>query len=54
MLSASNLLIKPDDVIYVPPSAWKEFRIASGNFTLVFKRIAEVAAPFVQLHYLFD
>jgi len=54
MLAASNLVVKPDDVIYVPPSAWKEFRIASGNFTLVFKRIAEVASPFVQLHYLFD
>jgi len=53
-LAASSLTVKPDDVIYVPPSGWKEFKIASGNFTLVFKRIAEVAAPFVQLHYLFD
>jgi polysaccharide export outer membrane protein len=53
-LAASNLTVKPDDVIYVPPSGWKEFRIASGNFTLVFKRIAEVASPFVQLRYFFD
>jgi polysaccharide export outer membrane protein len=53
-LALSNLKIKPDDVIYVPPSGWKEFRIASGNFTLVFKRIAEVASPFVQMKYFFD
>lgn len=53
-VAASNLTVKPDDVIYVPPSGWKEFRIASGNFTLVFQRITELAAPFVQLHYLFD
>jgi len=53
-LAASNLLVKPDDVIYIPPSGWKEFKIASGNFTLVFKRIAEIASPFVTMKYLFD
>jgi polysaccharide export outer membrane protein len=53
-LAASNVSVKPDDVIYVPPSGWKEFKIASGNFTLVFKRIAEIASPFVTMKYLFD
>ena len=53
-LAASSISVKPDDVIYVPPSGWKEFRIASGNFTLIFKRIAEIASPFVKMKYLFD
>ncbi len=53
-LAASNLLIKPDDVIYIPPSGWKEFRINTGNFTSVFKTIADIASPFVTLKYLFD
>jgi polysaccharide export outer membrane protein len=53
-LAASNLAIKPDDVIYVPPSGWKEFRINSENFTSVFKTVATVASPFVTLKYLFD
>jgi len=53
-LASSNLTVKPDDVIYVPPSAWKEFAITSGNFSLVFRRIAEIASPFVQMHYLFN
>ena len=53
-LSASDLTIKPDDVIYVPPSDWKEFRINSENFTSVFQTIATIASPFVTLKYLFD
>ncbi len=53
-LAASNLIIKPDDVIYIPPSGWKEFRINSENFTSVFKTIAGIASPFVTLKYLFD
>ena len=53
-LASSNLMVKPDDVIYVPPSAWKEFRIASDNFGQVFKTISEVASPFVTMKYLFD
>jgi polysaccharide export outer membrane protein len=53
-LAASNLIIKPDDVIYVPPSGWKEFKINSENFTSAFKLIADVASPFVTLKYLFD
>lgn len=53
-LAASNLTIKPDDVIYVPPSGWKEFRINSENFTSVFSTVASIASPFVTLKYLFD
>jgi len=53
-LAASNLTIKPDDVIYVPPSGWKEFKINADNFTSVFKTVATVASPFVTLKYLFD
>lgn len=53
-LNGSNLVIKPDDVIYVPPTNWKEFRITSGNFVLVLNRITQIASPFVTLKYLFD
>ncbi|ADV46980.1 polysaccharide biosynthesis/export family protein [Nitratifractor salsuginis] len=53
-IALSNITIKPDDVIYVPPSSWKEFRINSQNFTSVFKTISDIAQPFVTLHYLFD
>jgi len=53
-IAMSNLTIKPDDVIYVPPSGWKEFRINSSNFTSVLKTISDIASPFVTLKYLFN
>ena len=53
-VAASDLTIKPNDVIYVSPSAWKEFRINSENFSSVFKIVSDVASPFVTLKYLFN
>ncbi len=53
-IALSNLTIKPDDVIYVPPSGWKEFRINSDHFTSVLKTISDIASPFVTLKYLFN
>ncbi len=52
-LALTNLSIKPDDIVYVPPSGWKEFKIASSNFSLIFKTISNVASPFVNIKYLF-
>ncbi len=52
LLQASNLLIKPNDIIYVQPNKWKSFRVASGDFTSPFETIAKIAAPFVTLKYL--
>jgi polysaccharide export outer membrane protein len=53
-LSMSNINIKPDDVIYIPPSAWKEFRVAADNFSVIFQEISKIASPFVTLKYLSD
>jgi len=52
VLQASNLLIKPNDIIYVQPNKWKSFRVASDDFTSPFETIAKVASPFVTLKYL--
>jgi len=52
VLQASNLLVKPNDIIYVQPNKWKSFRVASDDFTSPFETIAKVASPFVTLKYL--
>ena len=52
VLQSSNLLIKPNDIIYVQPNKWKSFRVASDDFTSPFETIARIAAPFVTLKYL--
>jgi polysaccharide export outer membrane protein len=48
----ASLMLRPNDIVYVQPDNWKEFRVDSSNFTSPFKTIAEVAQPFVTLKYL--
>jgi len=51
-LQASNIVVKPNDILYVQPNKWKQFRIASDDFTAPFETITKIAAPFVTLKYL--
>jgi len=53
-LQASNLTVKPNDIVYVQPNKWKSFRVASDDFTAPFETITKLAAPFVTFKYLFD
>ena len=50
----ASLMLRPNDIVYVQPNNWKEFKVASDNFTSPFQTIAKVAAPFVTLKYLDD
>lgn len=53
-LQASNLIVKPNDIIYVQPNKWKSYRVASDDITAPFQTITQLAAPFVTLKYLSD
>lgn len=48
----ASLMLRPNDIVYVQPDNWKEFKVASDNFTSPFQTIAIIAAPFVTLKYL--
>ena len=50
----SSLMLRPNDIVYVKPSSWKAFRVASDDFTAPFETITKIAAPFVTLKYLTD
>ncbi len=50
----ASLMLRPNDIVYVQPDGWKEFRVKSNNFTVPFETIAKIAAPFVTLKYLSD
>lgn len=50
----TSLMLRPNDIVYVQPNGWKEFKIASDNFTAPFETIAKIAAPFVTIKYLTD
>jgi polysaccharide biosynthesis/export protein len=53
-LQASNLTVKPNDIIYVQPNSFKQFRVASNDYLLPLDTITRLAQPFVTLKYLFD
>ncbi len=53
-LSMANMILRPNDIVYVQPDGWKEYKVASDNFTAPFRTIAEIASPFVQIKYLTD
>jgi len=50
----ASLMLRPNDIVYVQPDGWKEFRVKSNNFTAPFETITKIAAPFVTLQYLSD
>ena len=50
----ASLMLRPNDIVYVKPSSWKAFRVASADYTSPLVTITQIAAPFVTLKYLFD
>ena len=53
-LNLANMMLRPNDVVYVQPDGWKEYKVTSDNFTSPFRTIAEIVSPLVQLKYLND
>jgi len=50
----ASLMLRPNDIVYVKPSSWKAFRVASADYTSPFVTLTKIASPFVTLKYLFD
>ena len=50
----ASLMLRPNDIVYVQPSSWKAFRVASADYTSPFVTIGEILKPFVQISYLND
>ena len=50
----ASLMLRPNDIVYVKPSDWKAFRVASDDYTSPFVTLGDVLRPFVQLNYLID
>jgi len=53
-MNYASLMLRPNDIVYIQPDDWKEFKVASSNFTSPFETITKIAAPFVTLKYLND
>jgi polysaccharide export outer membrane protein len=53
-MNYASLMLRPNDIVYIQPDDWKEFKVSSSNFTSPFETITKIAAPFVTLKYLDD
>lgn len=49
----ASLMLRPNDIVYVQPSSWKAFRVASADYTSPLVTLGEILKPFVQIDYLF-
>jgi polysaccharide export outer membrane protein len=50
----ADLMLRPNDIVYVTPDSWKQFKVASDEFTAPFETITKIASPFVTIKYLSD
>jgi len=50
----SDLMLRPNDIVYVRPDSWKQYKVASDEFTAPFETITKIASPFVTIKYLQD
>jgi len=53
-MNYASLMLRPNDIVYVKPSDWKQFKVTAGEVSTPFAFIAAIAAPFVTLKYLGD
>ncbi len=53
-MNYANMMLRPNDIVYVTPNDWKAFRVASDDYTAPFETITKIAAPFATLNYLAD
>ncbi len=53
-LQASNIFIKPNDVVYVQPSSTKEFKVGSGSILEPLKAISTALSPFASIKVITD
>lgn len=53
-VAMSNILIKPGDIVYVPPDGWKEYRLTTNNYLSILSIISKIASPYLLLERVFD
>jgi len=51
-LKTANLMIKPNDIVYVMPNDMKAFNVKVNEISPVFRLIGDILQPFVNIKYL--
>ena len=53
-LAKSNIIIKPNDIIYVKANRWKTYKIFTTNVLSPFTDISKILSPFLSIKYLWQ
>jgi len=53
-LTLANLMIKPNDIIYVQPNGWKTFKVKSQDVTSILDPIIKIASTYAVFALLAD
>lgn len=53
-LKTANLMIKPNDIVYVMPNGMKAFNVGVNEISPVFALIGNILQPFISIKYLND
>ncbi len=48
----ADLMLRPNDIVYVKPNRWKKFQVASEEYTSPFVALTRLLSPFVTLKAL--
>jgi len=51
-LAKSNIMIKPNDIIYVKANKWKTYKMFTENVLSPFTDITKILSPFISIKYL--
>jgi polysaccharide export outer membrane protein len=50
----ASLMLRPNDIVYVKPNSWKQFKVASSDMTSVLDPILKIAGAYAAFAYLAD
>jgi polysaccharide export outer membrane protein len=53
-MNYASLMLRPNDIVYVQPDDWKEYRVASANFMAPLETISKITSSYITFKYLTD
>ena len=50
----ASLMLRPNDIVYVKPNGWKEFKVTSSDYLSILDPILKIAGTYATFKYLLD
>jgi polysaccharide export outer membrane protein len=53
-MNYAALMLRPNDIVYVQPNGWKEFKVTSSDYLSILDPILKIAGTYATFKYLVD